>query len=223
MSRLRDLAIVLLMAACGSFLTFNPVRAGELDGSPQPGPAPQDPQRSGNGTNAKLSVTVGKSVIIDSPVEIRRVSVANGILAEAVAVNPKEVLINGLGAGETSLIVWQQNGARLVYDLTVRMSGQRLEAARQQIAHDFPTEDINLTFENDTAFVRGKVKDMIEADRVMSIASTLGKAVNLLHVDVPAVEPQVVLKVRFANVDRSASLDLGMNLANGSFNQHTAV
>src|ERR1051326_2298196 len=224
MSRLRDFTIVLLMAACGSFLTFNPVRAGELDGSQQAAPAAQAPQApSGNGTAAKLFVTVGKSLIIDSPVDIRRVSVANGTLAEAVAVNPKEVLINGLGPGETSLIVWQQNGARLVYDLTVRMSGQRLEAARQQIAHDFPTEDINLTFENDTAFVRGKVKDMIEADRVMSIASTLGKAVNLLHVDVPAVEPQVVLKVRFANVDRSASLDLGMNLANGSFNQHTAV
>jgi pilus assembly protein CpaC len=103
------------------------------------------------------------------------------------------------------------------------MSSQRLDAARQQIAHDFPTEDINLTFENDTAFVRGRVKDMIGAERVMSIASTLGKAVNLLNVDVPAVEPQVVLKVRFANVDRSASLDLGVNFANGSFNQHTAI
>src|SRR5437899_1552344 len=123
MSRLRDLAIVLLMAACGSFLTYNPVRAGELEGSQQPAPAQPDPQRpSGNGTTAKLFVTVGKSLIIDSPVDIRRVSVANGILAEAVAVNPKEVLINGLAVGETSLIVWQQSGSRLVYDLTVRMS-----------------------------------------------------------------------------------------------------
>src|SRR5438093_10165593 len=102
MSRLRDLGIVLLMAACGSFLTFNPVRAGELDGSQQPATAQQDSQRPGNGTTAKLFVTVGKSLIIDSPVDIRRVSVANGTLAEAVAVNPKEVLINGLGPGETS-------------------------------------------------------------------------------------------------------------------------
>ena len=42
----------------------------------------------------------------------------------------------------------------------------------------------------------------------MMIASTLGKTVNLLRVDVPAVEQQVVLKVRFANVDRSAALQL---------------
>ena len=55
---------------------------------------------------------------------------ANGDLVEAVAVSPKEVLINGKAPGETSLIVWQQNGSRLIYDLTVRVSPLRLEAVR---------------------------------------------------------------------------------------------
>ena len=67
-------------------------------------------------------VTVGKSLIIDSPMKIQRISVANGELIEAVAVNPKEVLINGKAAGETSLIIWQEGGNRLLYDLTVRLS-----------------------------------------------------------------------------------------------------
>ena len=70
----------------------------------------------------KLVVTVGKSLIIDSPMKIQRISVANGDLIEAVAVNPKEVLINGKAAGETSLIIWQEGGNRLLYDLTVRLS-----------------------------------------------------------------------------------------------------
>ena len=65
-----------------------------------------------------------------------------------------EVLINGKLPGETSLIVWQQNGARLVYDLMVRMSTVRLEAVRTQLAREFPSDDINVTYENDTAFVR---------------------------------------------------------------------
>ena len=47
----------------------------------------------------------------------------------------------------------------------------------------------------------------------MSIASTLGRTVNLLYVDVPPAEAQVLLKVRFATIDRSASLELGLNLA----------
>ena len=106
-------------------------------------------------------VTVGKSLIIDSPMKIQRISVANGDLIEAVAVNPKEVLINGKAAGETSLIIWQEGGNRLLYDLTVRLSPCDWTRCAQQLARDFPKEDINVTFENETAFVRGTVKDVI--------------------------------------------------------------
>ena len=164
-------------------------------------------------------MTVGKSLIIDSPLNIQRVSVADGDLVEAVAVNPKEVLLNGKGPGETSLIVWQQNGNRLVYDLTVRMSPLKLEAVREQIAREFPDSDINVTFDNDTAFLRGAVKDVIAAERVVAIAATLGKTVNLLRVEVPPVETQILLKVRFADVDRTASSELGVDLASTALNQ----
>jgi len=176
-----------------------------------------------NGVPGKLMVTVGKSLIIDSPMKIQRISFANGELIEAVAVNAREVLINGKAPGETSLIIWQEGGSRLLYDLTVRMSPLRLDAVRQQLARDFPNEEINVTFENETAFVRGTVKDVIAAERVMSIVASLGKAVNLLRVDVPPVEEQILLKVRFCNVDRAVSSDLGLSLASGAFNQTTVI
>jgi pilus assembly protein CpaC len=176
-----------------------------------------------SGAPGKLVVTVGKSLIIDSPMKIQRISFANGELIEAVAVNAREVLINGKAPGETSLIIWQEGGSRLLYDLTVRMSPLRLDAVRQQLARDFPNEEINVTFENETAFVRGTVKDVVAADRVMMIAASLGKAVNLLRVDVPPVEEQILLKVRFCNVDRGVSSDLGLSLASGAFNQTTVI
>ena len=197
------------MGACSSLLTYNPARADGAKGTTQQsGPAGVD----------RLVVTVGKSMIIDSPLPILRVSVANELLAETVAVDPKQVLINGKAPGETSLIVWQRDGARMVYDLTVRMSPLKLDAVRQQIARDFPKEDINITFENDTAFVRGTVKDVVSAERVMTMAATLGKAVNLLRVEVPPVEAQVLLHVKFASVDRSTAFNLSLGLASGSFN-----
>src|ERR1044071_2001238 len=215
------------MAACGSLLTYHPARvhAAEPSSPAQPQQAQAKPETPQNATSTqgKLMVTVGKSLIIDSPLDIRRISVANGDLAEAVAVNPREVLINGKMPGETSLIVWQQNGARLIYDLTVRMSNNKLDAVRQQIARDFAKEDISVTFENDTAFVRGTVRDVTAAERVMSMASTLGKTVNLLRVDVPPIEQQVVLKVKFANVDRSASTQPGADFASFAFNQQSQL
>jgi len=152
--QLRQIARIPLAAALVWLLSGQPVGAAEI--------APPTQQESVTGP-AKLTVTVGKSLIIDSPLNIQRLSVANGDLVEAVAVNPKEVLLNGKGPGETSLIVWQQNGSRLVYDLTVRMSPLKLEAVREQIAREFPDSDINVTFDNDTAFLRGSVKDVIAA------------------------------------------------------------
>ena len=170
-----------------------------------------------------LLVTVGKSLIIDSPLNIERISIANDVLVDAVPISPKEVLVNGKAPGETSVIIWQKNGSRLVFELTVRPSSAKLEAVRQQIARDFPDTDINVTYDNDTAFVRGTVKDITAADRVKEMALTLGKVVNLLRVEVPAEDPQIVLHVRFTDVDRNASRELGMNLASGAFNTVSAL
>ena len=122
-----------------------------------------------------LFLTAGKSLVVESPVVIQRVSVANPKIAEAVAVNPKEVLINGLEPGETSLIIWQQGGNRLLFDLKVRPSVARLEAVRQELEKELPGQDVSITLEGENVFLRGTVQDRIAAERAVEIAKTLGK------------------------------------------------
>src|SRR5262249_1808248 len=61
-------------------------------------------------------------------------------------------------------------------------------------------------------YLRGTVDDMTNAERTLAIASTLGKVINLLNVKIPPVDPQVLLKVRFADVDRAWSRELGANI-----------
>jgi len=174
--------------------------AGAALAQPAPGAAARD-----------LFVTTGKSLVVDSPVVIQRVAVADPELAEAVAVTPREVLINGRSPGETSLIIWQQGGNRLMFDLNVRANEASLESVRRELAKEFPGEDIQITIENKNVFLRGAVKDLTSADRAAAIASTLGKVVNLLQVVVPEADTQILLKVRFANVDRAAARELGAN------------
>ena len=168
------------------------------------GQTPQPPARD-------LSLVAGKSLILDSPIAIERVSVANGNLAEALAVTPREVLVNGKSAGETSLILWQQGGNRLIFDLTITPSMSRLAAVQRELKKEFPG-NVSVDVENDVAFLRGTVPDLTSADRAAAITETLGKTVNLLHVDVPPVEAQILLKVRFASVDRHATQQLGINI-----------
>jgi pilus assembly protein CpaC len=168
---------------------------------------------SGNdATPTDLAVTVGKSLVLDTPADLRRVAVANGDVAEALAVNPREVLINGKAAGETSVILWQQDGARTMYNLTVRQSSARIEAVQEQLKRGLPGQDVSLDLVNDTVFLRGIAKDLSSAERATGMASTLGKVANLLRVEVPAAEPQILLRVRFADVDRSATTSFGVNL-----------
>ena len=174
-------------------------------------------------TDRNLVLTVGKSLSIDSPLAITRVAAANESVVEFVVIGPRELLVNGKAPGETSIVVWREDESRVMYDLTVRPSLSHLTAVRRQIAREFGSSNIEVTVDNETAFVRGTVKDVVSADRVISIVSTLGKAVNLLRVSIPPMEPQILLMVRFASVDRSAGLNLGVNLASGAFNQSTAI
>jgi pilus assembly protein CpaC len=163
-----------------------------------------------------LSVGVGKSVIVSSGLPIERVSVGFGEYAEATAVGPQEVLVNGKTPGETSLIIWQVNGPKLFFDLTVRPSNfantSKIDALRRQLKQELPSQNLIPSIENESVFLRGTVKDMTSADRAVAIASSFGKTVNLLYVNVPAVEAQILLKVQFATIDRSISNQLGLNI-----------
>jgi len=167
----------------------------------QAAPAPQ--------ATRELSVLVGKSVMIDSTPIIQRVSVATPEVADAIIVDPHEVLINGRAAGATSLILWQEGGGRIFFNLTVRPD---LQPLTQQIQESFPDGNVHLSYENNTWFLRGTVRDAQAAERAQAIAATAGKVVNLLQVEAPPAEPQIMLKVRFADVDRAAVQELGANI-----------
>jgi pilus assembly protein CpaC len=159
-----------------------------------------------------LWVAVGKSLVVESPVNIQRVAVGDAKVAEALAVTPREVLVNGKEIGETSLILWQVGGNRLLFDLRVRPSGAPAEVVRAELAWELPGQEVSITVEGANVFVRGTVESLRAAERAVAIAATLGKPVNLLRVKVPPSEDQILLKVRFANVERSAIQELGLNL-----------
>src|SRR4051794_5312502 len=168
------------------------------------GQTPAAPAIESPATGAReLVLTAGKSAVIDSAVNIQRVAVANGDIAEAVATTPREIVVNAKAPGETSLIVWQQNGQRQFFDLIVNRRNRVLEGTITQLKQELPDQGITLTQEGDTLFLRGTVRDLNAAERAVAIATTAGKTVNLLRVPVPPTDPQILIKVRFASIDRA--------------------
>jgi pilus assembly protein CpaC len=125
-------------------------------------------------------------------------------------------MINGKAPGETTLIIWQAGGGRQFFNVKVRPSeavvNDRLDGLRRELRTEFPGQPIRATSEGGVIFLRGNVKDLESSDRAVQIASTAGKVVNLLYVTVPTADPQIMLKVRFASLDRTLSNQLGINI-----------
>lgn len=174
-------------------------------------PAPQAGQDSSN----ELAVAVGKSALVDFDKPVTRVAVGSGDVAEATAVSPTEVMVNGKAPGDTTLIVWEQGGGRQFFNVSVHPSRfvaeDHVSDLRRELRTALPGQNVNVAVVNNLVFLRGTVKDLTSSDRAVEIASTAGKVVNLLYVDVPTAPRQILLKVRFASVDRSLANQMGLN------------
>ncbi len=183
----------------------------------QSAPSPLAATPSQDSTN-DLSVTVGKTVLVDCAQRIARVALGLGDIAQASAVSPTEIMVNGKAPGETSLIIWDIHGGRQFFNVTVRpmptLSSDSLDAVRRELKTELPGDTIKVSYDNNTVFLRGDVKDLTSSRRAVEIASTAGKVVNLLDVDVPSSDPQILLKVRFCSVARSLEKQMGINLFN---------
>jgi pilus assembly protein CpaC len=204
------ISITCLCALSFAICTEKALEAQTPDSPPQPAGA--STQDSAN----DLTVAVGKSVLVDTARPIERIAVGSSDLAEATAISRTEVMLNGKAPGETTLIVWQTGGGRQFFNVKVHASSfvasDHMETLRREFKTEFPGQTLRVSSENGLIFLRGSVKDLNSSDRAVQIASTAGKVVNLLYVDVPAPEPQILLKVRFASVDRTATRQLGINI-----------
>lgn len=163
-----------------------------------------------------LSVTVGRSVLLDTANPIIRVSVGPGKFAVAQGISPTEVIVNGMKEGQTSLIIWEEGGQKQFFSLTIRPSeaamDAKLRAVRQEMYAEFPGQHIVVSGFDGTVFLRGTVANLDDSTRAEQIAATAGKVVNLLYAKVPASKPQILLKVRFASLDRTKEKQLGLNI-----------
>jgi pilus assembly protein CpaC len=158
----------------------------------------------------EIRLTVGKSIVIDYPADIARISTSNADIVDASPVTGREVLVHGKSFGTVTLVVWSKSGQRNFYNITVE---QNLEPLRKLIKDTFPAEDIHVQSSRDSLSLTGRVSSKDVADRATALATTFAKTVvNNLQVAEQAAERQILLRVKFAELDRSASNQFAVNL-----------
>ena len=86
-----------------------------------------------------IRLTVGKSVVIDYPTDIRQISTSSPEILDASPVTTREILLNGKGLGSATLVVWSKSGQRTFYNFTVDLN---LDPLRRMLKESFPMDDI---------------------------------------------------------------------------------
>jgi pilus assembly protein CpaC len=163
----------------------------------------------------RISVTAGRSTVLETTFDVTRIAVTNPAIADAVVVTPREVLIDGKAAGTISLIVWGGD-RRTQYEVFVEPPMSALE---QQLRQLFPSEDIHSEVGADSVVLSGRVSSTQTMLRALDIARAVApkaNIVNLLRAPGATDAQQVMLQVRFAEVNRRALTNLGASLFTGA-------
>ena len=156
-----------------------------------------------------LRITVGKSIVIDYPGDIRQISTSNPEIVDASPVTTREILMSGKGLGSATMVVWSKADQRMFYNVTVELN---LEPLRRMLTDTFPDEKIDIRSSRDSISLNGTVSNKDVADRATALAATFAKTVvNNLTIS-GAIEKQVLLRVKFAELDLSKAQQFGVNI-----------
>ena len=174
---------------------------------------PQAPQNSSAGQEAgapqSLHLLVGRSLVISSPTKIKRVSLADPEIAEAIVVSPTQVLVNGKKPGGVSLMIWDEADQSQAFELSVDIDVLGLS---EKIHEVFPAENIHIDTSKDAVILTGNASSVAVADKILEVVKGVSPKVTSM-MQVPAVpEGEIMLQVRFAEVNRTALNQFGINI-----------
>ena len=183
-----------------------PQSAAAQAAAAQAADANQQPQEAGNAQT--LHLLVGHSLLITSPTRIKTVSIADPAIAEAIVVSPTQVQINGKTPGGDSLLIWDENGQSQAFDISVDID---ILGLSEKIHEIFPAEPVQIETFKDVVLVSGRVSSAEVANKILEVVkSAAPKVASTMEVPAPFT-PEVMLQVRFAEVNRSAVSELGVN------------
>ncbi|MFY7760179.1 type II and III secretion system protein family protein [Aquidulcibacter sp.] len=170
------------------------------------------PQHS---TTQRLTLALGKSAIVDLPVEARDVVVADPEIADAVMRTSKRGFLLGTKIGETNVFFLDAQGRQiLALEIRVARDTSELTALIQRLV---PEARVVVDSVNESIILTGDVPNGLAADQVLRIsgqyAGGTDKVLNMMNV---LSGDQVMLRVRIVEMQRSVIKQLGMNLSSSN-------
>lgn len=131
----------------------------------------------------QVSLVVGKSTVVDTHVAIKRASLADPQIADAIVLSPRQIYVTGKGYGTTNLTLWGKDDQIIaVFDLDVGVDLARL---KKHLAELLP-EETNLHFKgtHDHVTISGTVSSEGRMQQVLAVAEAYApkKVLNFVKI-----------------------------------------
>src|SRR5215470_3537537 len=160
--------------------------------------------------NQVVHILVGHSVLVRTDPRLQRVLVGNPNVVTTATTAPNEVVLTATAAGSSSVVLWQEDNRSRIIEVFADLDVSLL---RDTIARGLPGETIQAEAEEGRVVLTGTASSKAVAEQIGKMAAPFSKEiVNAIQIAMPRREKQILLKVRFAQVDRSKLSAFGFNL-----------
>jgi len=177
--------------------------------------------QAGNSTgNQVVHILVGRSVVVHTDPRLTRVLVGNPAVVSTSTTTPNEVVVTATAAGSSSVVLWQENNQSRILDVFADLDVSLL---RDAIERGFPGEPIQAEAEEGRVVLIGTASAKAVADQIEKMAAPFSKdVVNSIRVAQPGRQKEIMVKVRFAQVDRTRLSQFGINVFSTPGNKNFA-
>ncbi|MGB3147149.1 MAG: type II and III secretion system protein family protein [Paracoccaceae bacterium] len=160
-------------------------------------------------TTSRLDVPMNRAVIVESDQPFAELSIANPGIADISTLSDRSIYVLGKAPGRTTLTLLGGEG-KLITNVDVQVSLDVAEF-KERLLQILPNEKVEVRTANDGIVMSGTVSSITALDRALDLAERYapGRVSNLMSV---GGEQQVMLKVRFAEMQRSVTKNLSASL-----------
>ncbi len=162
------------------------------------------------GASQVVHILVGHSIVIRTDPRLTRVLVGNPAVVSTTTTAPNEVVVTATAAGSSSVVLWQENDQSRLIEVFADLDVSLL---REATARSFPGEAIQVEAEEGRVLLTGTASSAAVAEQIGKMGAPFSKdIVNSIRLAVPQRQKQVMVKVRFAQVDRAKLTSFGINI-----------
>lgn len=162
------------------------------------------------GTSTSLQVPMNRAIVVESDAPFAELSIANPAIADISSLSDRTIYVLGKSPGITTLTILDAAG-KLMTNVDVVVAADITEF-KERLRQILPGEKIEVRTANDGIVLSGTVSSASRLQRALDLAERYApqRVSNLMSVG--GVQ-QVMLKVRFAEMERNVSKSLSTSLA----------